>query len=261
MRSRGLVIMVAALLATLATAAVFLYVRGIKDDRASQADLVSVIVAKDDIPVGTNLDDLISSGGLTLREVPQDAVVRGAITDVELLRGRSTNAPIVAGEQITSARLEGSATQPQGGALGIPEGYQAITLNLSAPQAAGGSVQDGDHITIYATFDDITVGRASVSDFVSGDAPADNETLKLGDFTVTVVPDVQVLKVVSQDITATNTDSTIALTMALTAEDAAHVIFATQKGTVWMALLPPGEEGTTVPPTNVFDIVDIAGIN
>src|SRR5262249_23097927 len=148
----GLVVTVAALLAILATAAVFLYVRGIQDNRTSQGDLVSVIVAKDDIPVGTKLDDLITSGGLTLRQVPQDAVVRGAISDVELLKGRVTTARIVSGEQITSARLEGSATQPEGGTLGIPEGLEAMTISLELPQAGGGVVQRGDHISIYGAF-------------------------------------------------------------------------------------------------------------
>jgi pilus assembly protein CpaB len=254
MRSRGMVIVVAALLAILATAAVFMYVRGVENENGAGSGNVSVIVAKEDIPVGANLDQIVQSGGVTSRNFPKNAVVRGAVTDVGQLRGRTTNAPILSGEQISTARLEGSTTQPQGGALGIPEGQQAVTFSLETPSAGGGVVQRGDHITVYASFQDVSVLRGSpLESFLGGSAP-DNTQQRLGDFVVTVVPDVQVLKVVQGAVTATN-ETRVLMTMALKPEDASKVIFAQQNGVVWLALLPPNQQGENVPPTSLVDVV------
>jgi Flp pilus assembly protein CpaB len=163
--------------------------------------------------------------------------------------------------KVTSARPEGSTPPPACATQGIPEGYEAVTLNLSAPQAGGGVVQRGDHITIYASFSDVSVIRgSSLADFFAGKAEADNQTQDLGDFTVTVVPDVTVLRVIQETIASTNTDSTIALTLALTPEDASHVIFSQQNGSVWMALLPPGQDGENVAPVGLLDVISIEGI-
>jgi Flp pilus assembly protein CpaB len=238
MRTRGLVIAVAALLAILATAAVFMYVRSIKNEKGAGSNTVSVIVAKDDIPVGAKLDDVVQSGGVRARDFPRDGVVRGAVTDVGQLRGRITNAPILAGEQISTARLEGSSTQPQGGALGIPEGQEAVTFSLDTASAGGGVVQRGDHVTIYASFE------------ASRNSQASN-----GDLVVTVVPDVQVLKVVQGVVSASSTESRVLLTLALRPSDASRVIFAQQKGVVWLALLPPNQRGENLPPTGLNELI------
>jgi Flp pilus assembly protein CpaB len=255
MRSRGMVITVAALLAILATAAVFMYVRGVENENGAGSSTVSVIVAKEDIPVGGNLDQIVQSGGVTSRNFPKNSVVRGAVVEVGQLRGRTTNAPILAGEQISTARLEGSTTQPQGGALGIPEGQQAVTFSFETPAAGGGVVQRGDHITIYASFQDVSVLRGSpLESFLGGSAP-DNSQQKLGDFVVTVVPDVQVLKVVQGAVTATSNETRVLMTMALKPEDATKVIYAQQNGVVWLAVLPPNQQGENVPPTSLVDVV------
>lgn len=243
MRTRGLVIAVAALLAILATAAVFMYVRSVKNESGVGSSTVSVIVAKDDIQVGAKLDDVVQNGGVRARSFTKDAVVRGAVTDIGQLRGRITNAPILAGEQISTARLEGSTTQPEGGALGIPQGQEAVTFSLDTPSAGGGAVQRGDHVTIYAAFSD-------VSRITSG-----NAQVKLGDMVVTVVPDVQILKVVQGVVSANSNEGRVLMTMALKPEDAAKVIFAQQQGAVWLALLPPNQRGENLPPTTITELV------
>ena len=46
----------------------------------------------------------------------------------------------------------------------------------------------------------------------------------------------------------------IQMTLELTPDDAQMVIQSQQTGTVWLALLPPGQEGTSTPPVNVLQI-------
>ena len=74
---------------------------------------------------------------------------------------------------------------------------------------------------------------------------------------MTLVPDAEVLKVETKDEsqTQTNQDTPVLLTLALTDADAQNVVFSQEQGRVWLALLPPNEQGTSVPPSNVIDIV------
>lgn len=251
MKTRGLAVIVALLLAIGATGAVFLYVQGVKKDaKGTATDMATVIVSKQDIPAQTTLDGLISSGAFTSLQIPADAVVQGAVTDVSQLQGQSTAFPILQGEQITTARLQGSSTQVQGGVLGIPSGHKAVTIPLDLPQAVGGVVQTGDHITLYATFDDVQIINGSLKQILAG-AAIDTKKHDVGDFTVTVVPDVQILKAV-KPAEGTN-NSTVLLTLALTPQEAQLVIFSKEEGKVWVGLLPPGETGTSVPPLNVLE--------
>src|SRR5438874_2321640 len=84
-------------------------------------------------------------------------VVQGAVTDLTQLKGHTTQYPVLQGQQISVAVLQGSALQVKGGRLGIPVGMQAVTFATDLPQAVGGDLQAGDHVTIYASFDDVSV--------------------------------------------------------------------------------------------------------
>ena len=55
MRSRGFVVVLALILATVATVGVFLYTRGVKEDAQTGGALKTVIVSKVDIPANTDL--------------------------------------------------------------------------------------------------------------------------------------------------------------------------------------------------------------
>ena len=96
MRSRGLVVALAVLLAVAAAGAVVLYTNGVKKAAESGGSLTTVIVATQDIPANTSLNSLVESGGFKELAVPADAVVDGAITSLTALRGQTTPAPNVA---------------------------------------------------------------------------------------------------------------------------------------------------------------------
>jgi pilus assembly protein CpaB len=231
-----LIITIAFVLAGAATMVVYLYLLGVQKASAG-GELVSVVVSEQDVPAGTNLDELIANGAISTRSVPRSALVRGAVLQVGGLEGRETSAAIAAGEQITTARLRGSQQQLPGGSLGIPAGYQALTLPLDAPRLAGGLVQRSDHVTVYGTFTNIATQ--------SGGSPAS---------TVTLVADAQVLKVsTSSQETGSNKDHWI--TLALRPKDAAGVVFAQEQGSVWMSLLPPNAQGVSTAPVGATQLM------
>lgn len=220
MRSRGILIVIAVLLAGAATAAVFQYVQGVEDEAATGGDMARVVVSKQDIPSGTDLGPLLTQGAFTTQGFPQDALVDGAVTSLTQLEGQQAASTILAGEQISVARLRGEG-EFGGGVLGIPEGHQALTIALEGPRIGGGHLRQGDHVTVYATF-----------------ADPDERTLVL-------VPDVLVLRPPGVEAAGQGSG---AVTLALTPRDAQRLVFAQERGTVWLGLLPPGQAGEPQPP-------------
>lgn len=241
MRSRSLSIIVAVLLAGVATMAVYGYVSGVKKDAQGGGGQVSVLVAKQDIRAGTSMDDVISSGGLQTVSVAKDELVPGAATSLDQVKGKTTTAAILQGEQIPSARLSGGVLP--GGSLGIPKGYQAFTVALDSPAAANGILQKGDRVAVYGEM------QAKMHD--GEDHP----------FAAQMVPEAQVLDVTKPGTTGSITsDPTqagkVTVTLALKARDAQKVLLAEQEGAVWLGLLGPGDKPVaTLPTVNAQQLV------
>jgi pilus assembly protein CpaB len=231
MKSRGMVGVIAFVLATVATAAVFLYVHGVKQKAESSGAQVQVIVSDRDIPTGTILDTLIDEGAFVAQTIPKSSMVEGAVTTLEQLKGKRTSAPVLAGEQIPLARIQGGVGLP-GGALGIPGGFEAMTVQLESQRIVGGTLHPGDHVSILGSF-----------------APPIAQNI-----TVTLVPDVKVLRVSRPAATDQSSDGML-ITLALKAQDGERVVFGQEHGTVWMALVPPGESGQKRPPVTIGGVL------
>ena len=248
MKGRGLVVFLALILATLATAGVFMYSRGVKDQANTGGTMVQVVVSKVDLPARSDLDQLIKEDQFKIVQVPADVVVSGAVTSVDQLAGKSNVEAILAGEQIPTARISGDVP---GGALAIPDGMEAITVSLDTPRGVAGAINSGDHVTIYSTFKD---------------APANASGSKKEVTTVVLVPTAELLAVFRPPASTTfgggegSTSSeqlpgTLTVTVALTPEDAQHFVFSVESGTVWFGLLPPDANGQPMEPITFAQVV------
>ena len=277
MRSRGLIVVLALILATLATVGVFLYSRGVKNDALEGGDVVQVVVSKVDIPANSDLNAYIDDGQFALQELPADAVVEDAITDVSQLKGRRNSVFILAGEQIPLSRVEGG--EVPGGVIGIPEGYQAITVALNAPRAVAGALAGGDNVTIYATFNDVDItllqpdlAKAIKDAQKQQQSPTttQNGNIQIPKFdaTVVLVPQVQVLRVIRETQSNSSGSSVpgenqppedveglISVTLAFLPEDAQKFVFSLEQGDVYLSLLPPDQAGTELDPLTVAQII------
>ncbi len=261
MRSRGLVVVLALILATIATAGVFLYSRGVKQEAIQGGDLQDVIVSKVDIAANADLDRLLSEGSFQIIQVPSEALVEGAVSDLSQLRGRTTSAYIFAGEQIPESRIQGGLIP--GGVLGIPEGHQAISVSLAGPRAISGALAGGDRITIYATFEGISLLLLDKNFLKKANDPSQLAQLSeanvpVFDTTVVLVPEVEVLRVsqtVNEDGTVSAaTGGDVLLTLAFLPDEAQQFVFALEKGRVYTSLLPPDEAGVDLAPLTVAQL-------
>ena len=255
MRSRGLVVAVAVVLAVVAAAAVILYTNGVKNDAVTGGALSVVVVPKQEIPANTNLNPLIDQGVFSELQVPTDAVVDGAVSDVSQLRGQTTTAPILANEQIPAARLS-SGEAPQGGTLGISPGHVAVSITLDVDQAVAGTLSAGDNIAVYGTFEkDTPVVKSTIKQVLTpaawkkllsaaqgGSSAGTGPVVILPwDYTVVLVPSVRVLQVqnpvVNEDGRATSVD--VLMTLDLEPEDSTKVVLTTETASIWAGALPP----------------------
>src|SRR2546423_579081 len=103
LKSRGMHLALSAVLAATATLLVYSYAKSV-DHRGTQPSTTSVIVSTRDIPAQTSLNDLVAQGVFVKKSVPSDFMIKDAITSTRELQGRTTEAAILAGEQITTAR-------------------------------------------------------------------------------------------------------------------------------------------------------------
>lgn len=221
MKRGSLAAILTLLFALAAAAGVFLYVQNARQQAVNGEPMVRVVVATQDVPAGENLDTLVQAGLFTTKDVPRSDVIQNAYTDPAQLQGQRTAYPILAGEQISPARMVGDL-QAAGGRYGLRSGYQAVSLSLESQRAVAGALQNGDYVEAYGTFSE---GQG-------------------GQITRFIVPDAQVLSAVAD---TTGTGGTTVL-LAVAPDEAQKLIYAQEQGHVWLTLLPPNEDGQTIAP-------------
>jgi len=288
MRSRGLVVVLALILATLATAGVFLYSRGVKENAIEGGDLRDVVVATVDVPANSELNEFIRENQFKVIQVPEDTLIEDPVTQISQLQNQRNSVYIFANEQIPVARIRGG--EVPGGILSIPDGLQAITVAMDAPRAISGALTGGDDVTIYATFEDITLTAFTEKSLkkaikaaskpqqpttaTNGTEGQQNGQVDLPTFdaTVTLVPTVQVLRVIHPTTEGgavgqetenpdNSASTTLQVILAMTPEDAQKFVYSMELGTTYLSLLPPDQEGVEFDPTTVAEILLPEGAN
>jgi Flp pilus assembly protein CpaB len=256
MRSRGLVVAIAVVLAVLAAVGVIVYTNQVQKE-ATTANAVKVLVAVDDIEANTPLDPLLDQGGFfELKNIPEDGVVADAVRSEDELRGQTTAAPIFANEQIPATRLSSGA-----GAVsfaGVSENHIGVAMELEGPRAGSGLVQQGQNVAVFATFAQNTpitkqslkalLNPRQINSFFTAVAQggvtglAQQPVFALPfEVTVTLVPSVKVLAIQNPPIDENGRSSGGSVDLAFDAlpGDARDIIFANETAKLWLGLLPP----------------------
>ena len=278
MRSRGLVVAIAVVLAVLAAVGVIVYTNGVKNNAVGDTQ-TAVIVAKQDIAANTALNPLISQGVFETINVPNDAVVSGAITDESELQNQTTAAPIYANEQIPVNRLATGETNN----LGISDGHVGLGLQIGGPQSVNGYIQPADQVVVYVTFNRGTVvsnqslkqllSPAQIQKFYdainqngqSSSSLANSPALVLPfDVTMTLVKSVKVLSIQNPPTeadTGRSTSGNSTLVLDAVPADAQELIFASSQGTLYLGLLPPkNKDGYNEPATIGVPLTKVLGV-
>jgi pilus assembly protein CpaB len=224
--------------AGVATVALFGYMRGVENRALARSEPVAVFVAGDAIKEGTTAEDAVGRRLIVTKELPRLAVVDGTIASLEDIRGKVATTDIVKGEQIVTNRFS-TARNPT--VIDIPEGRQAMSVQLGPQPGVAGYVRPGDHISVIA--------QAAKAD-ATGDVRVQY-----------LMQDIQVLAV--GEYTAEGDEAaqegvggapTILLTLAVTPAEAEKLAYAVLRGEVYFTLLPPGQRPQDTPGRTANDL-------
>ena len=151
MQSRALAVLIAVVLALVATAALVVYVNGADRRAIANQDPVIVLVAKATIKAGTSGEDAETAKLIDSKFVPRSNAVPGAFRNVRQLEGKFAAVDIVAGEQLLPTRWVETEEISGRGLLPIPEKHQALSVGLDMTRQVAGFVTPGDNVGIVLT--------------------------------------------------------------------------------------------------------------
>lgn len=149
-----------------------------------------VVVAAQEIPAGTKL----TADMLSVKSLSSTAVLTGAFSEPDQLVDQITVVPVVAGEQVISAKVVGDNGSVALGdnppvSLIVPEGQRAVAAPIANVDAVSGLVRPGDYV-------DVILG-------IKFDVVDDNgESIGNDSMATTILQNVKVLSI-EQDVTTT----------------------------------------------------------
>ena len=104
---------------------------------------VSVVVPVETIPERT----LVTADMLQERTMPAEARHPDAVESINVVAGRVTKVPLIAGEQVLASKLA-LEREDAGLALIIPAGNRAISVEVSEVSGTGGLILPGDRVDV-----------------------------------------------------------------------------------------------------------------
>jgi Flp pilus assembly protein CpaB len=236
MRSRLLTLMLALVIGGIATVLVYMYVQRVETKSTEGLQTRDVLVAARSYPAGTTGADILAGEGIRTRSIPIKYVAPGALSTEQQLAapGLTLSNDLQAGEQLTSARFQESASQAF--LTQFPNETEALSLPLDYVRAVSGHVQAGDAVNAYVT------GNGGKIDFnfdVDTDAQGAPEKISVGakgQATYLLLSEVPVIEVLGGD--PNQETSTPTMTLAVTEKEAAALISAQETAQLWFTLVP-----------------------
>jgi pilus assembly protein CpaB len=218
MQSRVLAILVAVVLALVATAALVVYVNGADRRAIADQEPVRVFVALKPIKAGTRGDDALNQGLIDRQDMARKNVTDETIRSVNQLADRFAAVDIVPGEQL----------------LQIPTGHQALAIELDLTKQVAGFVTPGDSVSLV-----LSMKRG-------GQDPVERSEFLLQNIRVLAVGTTALANTSTQGAGRVNqgkgTQTLTAVTLAVKTGDVERVVYAAEYGSIYLSLLPPKAE-------------------
>ncbi len=133
---------------------VYLLLRNDNGGSSTSPVEVTVIIGAEDIPAGSLADDLIAAGRLDAIKIPASELTPGAIQSLNQLAGAEFVQGFAKHQQITSGGLK-----LQNRTFKIPDGYEAVAVQIDFVAGGAGYVNPGDRINLYGLYATAAAGR------------------------------------------------------------------------------------------------------
>jgi pilus assembly protein CpaB len=249
MRSRLIILIVALALGVTGAIVTSRYLQAEQARIAQGAQLVTVLVAQQDLPAGMTSEQLLSKGYLTQRQVPRQYVAATAVSSRAMLDGKVVAQPISKDQQVTASMFKYAADV--GLASSTPKDYVAVAIPYDAARGVGNLLRPGDSVAVFATFEPGSKGvETAVTKLILPKAKvlAVDQTLDPSPASTqanTVANDGNTGSLASNGSQRKRAPNPT-LTLALTPADAEKVVFAQEEGKVWLGLYSPTDLNTPV---------------
>lgn len=245
---RAIAVVAALVLAGVATLALISYVNDARNQALADVEQVEVLVAKDTIAAGTTVQEATSEGLIDRETLPRKLVAEEAVRSLEEVEGQETATTIIAGEPLLRPRF----VEPgeSGTTIDIPDGYEAMSVELTVPSGGAGFVENGDTVSVIASVDR---PGATGDQEQQAEASAGNDP-----FVKYLLHDVEVLSIGQRVTTDENGDEEddgsversqerVLATVAVTPAQAEKLTFATLHGDLYLTLVPDEHEPSDTP--------------
>jgi pilus assembly protein CpaB len=240
MSSRIVAVIVAVALGVAAWLLAVNYLNGQQQRITAGAQLVTVLVAKQDLPTGMTADEMLSKGYVAQEQIPRQYVAGSAVSSLAALQGKVAAQPISKDEQIADTMFKYAADV--GLASSTPKGYVAVSMPYDAARGVGTLLRPGDSVAVFGTFaSGATIGiGGAVTKLVLPKV----KVLAIGAALAAQAAEAQSGSNSGGILSAGQSGSAGTVTLAVTPADAEKLVFTLENGTVWLGLFSPTDPDT-----------------
>jgi pilus assembly protein CpaB len=179
------------------------------------------------VPQGTTVEEL--GEFVELQTVPAVIVPDDVVTDLESFKGKVAGVNLEPGEQLLGSRLVDPQALEAPGTVPVPKGMQEVTIQLDAPRVVGGQLTAGDTVGVFVSFD--------------GEEDREAKTAQdLHKVLVTSVQGAPTAVPLEKETETTGNEApavpegSMLVTLAVKAETAEKVVYASEFGRIWLSL-------------------------
>ena len=295
MGRRTLVLVVALLLAAVATFAVYNFLSGVEEEAEADRTYAEPVFRASELLIeGTQGSAVLEQiryveGKQEVRFLPENVI--DSLEELEAtLSGRVAAGPISGGQILTTDQWVEITTEITPLTTRISEGKEAITFFVGAERGVYGFIEPGDRVNVIVTMDleievpigeEVIIGDVQPEDETTGATPVTETNTLTKTFTRYVLQGLPVLavgsevksdedapvEIIAPTVTAegeaapaeAQAPGNIVLTLELTPDQAERMVFAQENGSVWLTLVPPSFVALSDQPTEGVTVEKLFG--
>lgn len=229
MRSRLTALILALILGIIATIGVGIYLNMLVAATKLGAERINVYTASKSISAGKSTNELVNEGLVQKTAIPRRFVASDAVTSLKQISGKILMAPLSKGEQLTQVKfkvLKGVEMLP----LQLKKDQLAVSIPVDQFSGVAGQLKSGDRIIVVGTFK----------------GPVEN-----ADFSMILLTNVPVLAAPKEQKAGQATGGAPgkqSLTIAVPVAELEKLVFAAEKGKIWVALQSERSKETSETP-------------
>jgi pilus assembly protein CpaB len=226
---RTVILIVAVVVAAVAALITYGWLNGVQDRAYDDAKLVRVFKVTKDIEKGVAGEDALQSESIRADKAPQEFRPANALTDVNIIRGRVALSKLTAGQILVDGMFVDPRVAQVTASQRIEPGRVAVTISVDQVKGVAGLLVPGDRV-------DMMVANGPNTQMLFQNV----EILFIGNTAAPEAGETQAVTPATSNL----------ITFSVPPFAAQKIVQASQGGGIYLALVPPDNQPTPVPPVN-----------